>query len=238
MGIKISNILISKNIEINELSGNSIAIDAYNTLYQFLSAIRDRFTGEPLKDSNGKIASHLSGLFYRTSKLIQYGINPIFVFDGEKSELKSKTINERRRIKEKAIENWKKMVKEKKIESIMKYAQSSSFLNLEMVNESKSLLNAMGIPYINALSEGEAQCAKMCENRDVYAVSSQDIDTLLFGSPKLIRNLSITGKRKVPGKSAFFKIKPELIELKELLNTLKISREQLIILGILPKIEF
>jgi len=91
----------------------------------------------------------------------------------------------------------------------------------------------MGIPVVQAKSEGEAQCAFMARKGDVFASASQDYDSLLFGSPKLVRNLSLTGKRKLPRKEVYVEVKPELIELDNVLKTLKITREQLIIMGIL-----
>jgi len=158
MGVQISNILPRKQIEIKELSGRKIAIDAFNWIYQFLSIIRDRETGEPLKDSKGRITSHLSGLFYRTSKLMEAGIRPIYVFDGEPPEFKH-AVGERAERKIEA--QWKLMqaVEEEDVESIRKLSQQTSRLTCEMIEQSKNLLRFMGIPVIQASSEGEAQCS-------------------------------------------------------------------------------
>jgi flap endonuclease-1 len=102
-----------------------------------------------------------------------------------------------------------------------------------MVENSKELLKYMGLPYIQAPSEGEAQCAYICKQKKVFATASQDFDSLLFGSPKLIRNLSITGKRKLPGKNVYIDVNPEIIDLEKILKELKINKNQLIIMGIL-----
>lgn len=231
MGVNLKNIILAKEVEMSNLAGKKIAIDAFNTLYAFLSIIRDRMTGEPLRDSKGRTTSHLSGLFYRTSNLLEAGIKPVFVFDGKPPEFKRKTVEERQRLREEAKKKWEEAVK--KGEKAITYAQAASQLNDEMIEESKKLLNYMGIPWVQAKSEGEFQCAHMCKVGDVWSSGSQDYDSLLVGSPRLVRNLSVTGRRKVPRKEAYIEIKPEMIELDQLLTGLGITQEQLIVLGIL-----
>src|SRR4030042_2988752 len=231
MGLSLGNLIPKKEIEIIELSGKKIAVDAYNNLYQYLTIIRDRVTGEPLKDSKGRVTSHLSGLLYRTANLIDAGIKPIFVFDGRPPDFKDRTIEKRDKIKRDANEKWKDAVE--RGEEAITYAQAATRLTSEMIDDSKKLLDAMGIPYLVAKSEGEAQCAFMCIKKDVDFSASQDFDSLLFGSPYLVRNLSITGKRKIPKHDTYIEVKPEMINLNQMLSDLGITREQLVILGIL-----
>jgi flap endonuclease-1 len=233
MGVQISRIIPKTEIEIENLTGKKIAIDAHNTLFQFLSIIRQKDTGEPLRDSQGRITSHLSGLFYRTLKLMEFDIKPVFVYDGEPPEFKKKTIEERKTVREEAKKKWDLAVKEGRKEDIMVYAQGALKLTDEMMNESKKLLDAMGVPWTDAASEGESQCAFMCRHGDVDYAASQDYDALLFSSPKLVRNLSITGKRKLPRQEVYIEIKPEVIYLDQVLSSLEITQEQLVILGIL-----
>jgi len=233
MGVQISAIIPRTEVELQDLSGRKVAIDAYNILFQFLSIIRQRDTGEPLRDSRGRITSHLSGLFYRTIKLIDTGIKPIYVYDGEPPEFKKKTIEERNSAREEARKKWKKAVKEGRKEDIMVYAQAALKITDEMMKESRKVLDVMGVPWIQAPSEGEAQCALICKNGNADYTGSQDYDALMFSSPRLIRNLSITGKRKLPRQEAYIEIKPEIIELDKVLSSLGINREQLITLGIL-----
>lgn len=232
MGVDIANLVISKELDINTLRTKKVAIDAYNTIYQFLSVIRQR-DGTQLKDSKGRVTSHLSGLFYRTCNLLEYGIKPCFIFDGQAPELKAETQNKRRKIKENAKSEHQKAIDCGDLESARKWGQQTSQLTKEMVSESKKLLFAMGLPYIQAIGEGEAQASWMVKEAMVYATVSQDFDSLLFGTPVLIRNLSISGKRKLPGKQAYVKIKPQIINLKDTLSELKITREELIKVSIL-----
>jgi len=231
--VQLRNIVEAKQIELTDLKGKIIGIDAYNTLYQFLSIIRQKPTGEPLRDSKGRVTSHLSGLFYRTINLIEVGIKPVFVFDGTPPDFKLKTIEEREKIREEAMQKWKEALEKGEEEEVMIYAQAALRLTEEMVEESKRLLSFMGIPFVQAPSEGEAQLAVMCQRNEIHASASQDYDSLLFGSPRLVRNLSITGRRKLPRKEVYIEIKPELIELDSMLQKLGITREQLIIIGML-----
>ncbi len=231
MGVQLRDILPRKETELEELSGKRIAIDAFNALYQFLSIIRDRETGEPLRDSKGRVTSHLSGLFYRTINLMEKGIRPVYVFDGEPPVFKKKTIEERAKIREEMRERFEKAKAIGDVEEIRVTAQATAKLSEEMVEQAKELLTYMGIPWVQAPSEGEAQCAWLAKANKVYAAASQDYDSLLFGSPVLVRNLSITGKRKVPRKNLYIEIKPQIIVLDEVLSVLKITREQLIMLG-------
>jgi len=233
MGVNFSAIVtdIKKEIRLEDLKERKVAIDAFNTIFQFLSIIRDRMTGEPLRDSKGHVTSHLSGLLYRTTNWIEAGIKPVFVFDGEPPKFKHLTIQEREMIRAEARKKWEEA--KKKGEAAMKYAQAASQLTDEMIEDAKTLLEYMGIPTLQAPNEGEAQCAFMTRESDVWATGSQDYDSLMFGSPRLVKNLSITGKRKVSGKEAYIDVNPEIIELKDVLKGLGINQTQLIIMGLL-----
>ncbi len=237
MSVDLSKLVVREKIEMSELSGKTIAIDAYNTIYQFLSIIRQP-DGTPLTDSKGNVTSHLSGLFYRTIEFINAGINPLFVFDGIPSLLKQKTINARMRRRDEALLKWKRSVEEGKLEEARTYAQASTRINREIVESSKRLLALMGVPYITAPSEGEAEASYLCGVGEAYAAASQDYDTLLFGAPVVIRNLTISGRRKLPKKNIYVNVEPERIVLSETLSALGLSREQLVWVGIMLGTDF
>ncbi|MEM1982675.1 MAG: flap endonuclease-1 [Sulfolobales archaeon] len=236
MGVDLRELIPDKAIKVvndlKELHGKVIAIDAYNALYQFLTAIRQP-DGTPLMDSKGRITSHLSGLFYRTINLMESCIKPVYVFDGKPPELKAREIAQRSSIKEEALSKYREALERGDLESAHRYAQISSRLTNEMVDEAKELLDAMGVPWVQAPSEGEAQAAYMTLRNSSWSTASQDYDSLLFGSSRLVRNLTISGKRKLPRKDIYIEVKPEIIELNTLLNILDISREQLIDIAIL-----
>ena len=232
MGVALGDLLTKEKISVNVLAGRKIAVDAYNTLYQFLSTIRQP-DGTPLMDSRGRVTSHLTGLLYRTAKLIEFGLVPAFVFDGVAPEQKERTIAERRTVRSAAEKKWKDALEKGEIEEARKHAQAALKLTPGMVEDAKKLLDAMGLPYVQAPSEGEAQAAYITEQDEVWASASQDYDSLLFGSPVLIRNLTITGRRKLPGKSIYVNVEPEVIKLQQVLEENSITKEQLVEIGIL-----
>lgn len=230
MGLQIGEIIPKKEIQFFDLKGKTIAVDAFNAIYQFLTTIRQP-DGTPLKNSKGEITSHLSGLFYRNIKLITEDIKLIYVFDGEAPELKGQTKEKRLEARRLAKEKYEKAVIEEDVESMGKYAKSEVHLDEKKIKESKELLRAMGIAIIQAPSEGEAQASSLVEQGLGYAVASQDYDCLMFKAPLLIQNLSMSRKRKTL--SGYREVFPQIIKLDEVLKELEINQEQLICLGIL-----
>ena len=232
MGTKIFELISKKDIEISELNNKIIVVDASLYLYQFLATIRQA-DGSLLTDSKGQVTSHLVGLFARTTSLMEQGLKLAFCFDGKPPALKSRERERRKDIKIKAQTEYEVAKKREDIELMKKYAARTSKITPEMMQESKDLLTALGLPVIQSPSEGEAQAAYMVKNKDAYAVSTNDADSLLFGAPKLIKNLSISQKKKIHGKSAYSSAKPQLIELESVLKELGINQDQLITLAIL-----
>jgi flap endonuclease-1 len=199
-----------------------LGIDAFNWLYQFLSIIRQP-DGTPLKDSKGRVTSHLNGLFYRTCKLIEEGVKPCYVFDGKPPEFKKVTA-ERMARKVKAREAYVEARARGDLERARSLAMQTSRLNELMINNSKQLLLALGVPVVQAPSEGEAQIAFMTKQGEFWSAATQDYDVLLFGSPRVVRNLNATGRRGIA---------PELVVLKDVLEKNSLSQKELIMLGIL-----
>ena len=237
MGVNLSGIIQSEPKKLRDFNGWIVAIDAYNTLYQFLSIIRQP-NGTPLVDRMGRVTSHLSGVLYRTTNLVESGIKPVYVFDGKPDELKNNTIAQRKAAKEKAMKEYEKALEEGDMETARMKAQATSKLTWEMVDETKKLLDLMGIPYVQAPSEGEAQASYMTAKGDVNATASQDYDSLLFGASRLIRNMTITGRRKLPRKRVYVNIEPELIDAEKNLKYLGITRKQLVDIAILVGTDF
>ena len=237
LGVNLRDLVPKTVIDLKNLGGKSIAIDAYNALYQFLAIIRQP-DGTPLRDSAGKVTSHLSGLFYRTANIVEMGIKPVYVFDGTPPALKEVEIKRRARTKKEAQVHYKRAFKEGKIEKARMYAQATSRLEDYMAADSKRLLTQMGIPWIQAPSEGEAQAAHIARKGDTDYCGSQDYDSLLFGAPNLIRNITISGRRKLPRKRVYIEVTPEIVELDQVLNKLNVTHQQLIDIGILVGTDF
>jgi len=237
MGVDLADIIPEHAVTLDSLSGKTLAVDAYNALYQFLAIIRQP-DGTPLKDRQGRVTSHLSGLLYRTTNLAEKGIRLAFIFDGKPPEMKALEIKRRRRVKEEAIAHYEVAVRKGRLEEARMYAQATSSLKDLMVDNAKKLLEALGVAWIQAPSEGEAQAAFIAARGDVWAVASQDHDSLLFGAPRMVKNLAITGRRKLPRRDAYVEVEPTLIELPKVLAELSITREQLIDIGILIGTDF
>ena len=237
MGVDLGDVVLKEKRKLGDFKGRIIAIDAYNALYQFISIIRQP-DGTPLTDSNDRVTSHLTGLLYRTANLVEAGIKLVYVFDGKPSPLKMTTVEGRSNIRNKAAEEWKKALEEGDIEKARTKAMQSSRLTPGMVDESKQLLDMLGVPFVQALSEGEAQASCMAKKGEVYAVGSQDFDVLLFNAPWLIRNLTVTGRRKLPRKNVYVNVEPEEIRTENVLKHLDVTIEQFVDIGILVGTDF
>ncbi len=231
MGVALRDIIIEyKGPVAWEALPGVAAVDAHNALYQFLSIIRQP-DGTPLMDKKGRVTSHLSGILFRNANFLDKGVRPVYVFDGPPPDFKQKTIEERRSIRELAGERMKEALLRGDTEEAYKQARSSSRVDRDIIETSKKLLGLMGIPCIEAPSEGEAQAAHMVMQGNASYVVSQDYDTLLFGVPLLVRNLTISGKRKIHGRSVT--LHPERVTLADVLKGLDITRGQLVQIAVL-----
>ncbi|MEK6857690.1 MAG: flap endonuclease-1 [Nanoarchaeota archaeon] len=232
MGVNLRDIIIRKPITLEELKGKIIVIDSFNILFQFLTTIRSR-EGNLLTDSKGNVTSHLIGLFSRTANFMQHGIKPVFVFDGVHPELKHKEIERRIEIKQEAQKKYEQAKAQEDVELMKKYAARTTRLTPQMIDEAKKLVTLLGLPVIQAPSEGEAQASFIVKQGDGWAVSSQDYDSILYATPRLIQNLSIAGKRKKTKTLATVIVSPELIDLKENLQNIGVTQDQLIAIAML-----
>jgi flap endonuclease-1 len=237
LGVNLRTLVPKTRVDFNTLNGKIVAIDAYNALYQFLASIRQP-DGTPLKDRSGRITSHLSGLFYRTVNLAEKGVKVAYVFDGKSPALKEAEIKRRAKVKAEALVKYEQAVKAGKTEVAKRYAQMTSKLKDYMPDDSKRLLTELGIPWIQAPSEGEAQAAYLTTKGDADYCGSQDYDSLLFGAKALARNITVSGRRKVPRKNVYIEVFPEVMKLDQALKELQISRQQLIDVAILVGTDF
>ena len=231
MGVKITDIIPRKQITFEELSHKKIAIDASNMLYQFVSSIRQQ-DGTPLMDSNNKITSHLQGILSRLTNLMFKNIKLAVVFDGKPPILKINEQENRAHRKRLAEEKLAQAKEEEDYDSMLKYSKQTTKITQEMMNEAKELISYLGIPVIQAPSEAEAQASFLAKNKDVDYVASSDMDCLLYGAPQLLTNLTISQRKRLPSGSTV-STRPDLIELDNVLKTLDITQDQLIVIAIL-----
>ena len=238
MGVKkISDLFKGTPIELDQLRQKKLAVDAYNIIYQFLASIRGA-DGSLLANAEGVVTSHLSGLLYRNARLIEKGIQLAYVFDGKPSKLKREEIKRRAEVKRKAREEYEEAIERGDLARARVVAQRTSVVTSSMIDDSKKLLSLMGIPVIEAPQEGEAQAAYLVKQKKVWAAASQDYDSLLFGSPILIRNLTLSGRRRLPRSNRYITVNVEEYHQNELLQALKLTKEQLIDMSILIGTDF
>jgi len=237
MGVDFADAIPREKIQLQDISGWTLAVDGYNTLYQFLAIIRG-MDGGHLKDSRGRVTSHISGLFYRNVNLMELGIKLVYVFDGKPPELKAEEIRRRSAQRSEAKDQYLKALQTGDLVQARKYAEASTVLRRDMVSDAKELLDAMGIPWVDAPSEGEAQASLMAAEGTVKAVASQDHDSLVFGAPILVRNVTISGKRRLPSKGIVINVQPERITLATVLSSTGLAREQLVDFAILLGTDF
>jgi flap endonuclease-1 len=238
VGVALTPIVVKDEVTLGDLRGKRLALDGNGELYQFLALIR-LADGTPLRDDTGRVTSHLSGLFYRTTRLIaDHGLRLVYVFDGRPPALKSAELLRRRGIRQRYEEEHARARAAGDLARAYSKATMTSRLTREMVEEAMVLLRLLGIPVVQAPSEGEAQAAHMARAGTVWAAASKDYDCLLFGAPRLVRFLTISGKEFLPRTGTSRPIRPELIDLHRMLEALGITRDQLVDLGILVGTDF
>ncbi|OQV13890.1 Flap endonuclease 1 [Hypsibius exemplaris] len=203
MGIKDLSKLIQehapaaiKESEMKNYFGRKVAIDASMALYQFMIAIRG--DGDVLTNETGDVTSHLMGMFYRTIRMLDNGIKPVWVFDGKPPELKSVTLAKRKERREGAEKDLEEAKEVGEGEDVEKFQRRLVRVTKQHNDEAKHLLKLMGVPYFEAPSEAEAQCAQLVRDGKVFATATEDMDALTFGSSILLRHMTFSEAKKMP----------------------------------------
>ena len=234
MGIKLKDLVHSEPIIASELAGAIIAIDAPNIVTSLFSFSHKKMDQSKFFfDSTQRPISHLYGLLYRVKFYYSKKILPIFCFDGVDSELKGFHTTDKLHDFQ-FYEKWRNQAlicgDWQKARNI---GLNKNYLWSNIIKESKQLLGALGVPYLTSPASAESQCAQLVKDGIAKYANSQDYDSLLFGCPKIVRNLSKSLKRKIKGKWIYEKVQPELIDLKKILHELRINQFQLVDMGLL-----
>ena len=237
MGLNLKELVVREKTALEALSSKVVAVDAYNAIYQFLASIRGQ-DGMQLSDSEGRVTSHLSGLLHRNAKFLSLGIKPVYVFDGKPPSLKAAEIERRKQVKKDAMVKYERAVAAGNMEDARKFAQQTTSMKDGMVSDSKRLLSYLGIPYVDAPGEGEATAAHLTKTGHAYASASQDFDSILCGTRRMVRNFTNSGRRKMPGRSFYVDVVPEIIDLDRTLASLGLTREQVVDVGIMIGTDF
>ncbi|MBY8988728.1 MAG: hypothetical protein KGD61_09760 [Candidatus Lokiarchaeota archaeon] len=236
MGVKLQDIILKNKIEITKLAGKVIAVDAPNIimgLFNFARKNPDGSYAGLILDRTQRPISHLYGLLYRINFYYSKNIFPIFCFDGLDSELKKIKTKDRLNDFRFTQKLYNSAYQSGDRQLVRQIAMSKEYIWPNMIQESKTLLGALGVPYLNSPASAESQCAQLVKDGIAHFSNSQDFDSLLFGCPKVIQNLSKSLKRKVQGKWRYEKIIPYSINLNENLTRLGIDRFHLVDMAIL-----
>lgn len=236
MGCNLRDLATPENIDLASLSGKRVGIDAFLTAFQFLTTMRDRSPqgdGGPLRAENGKVVSHLMGFLNRTATLLNLGIKPVYIFDGESPELKADELASRRARRDEAERVHKEALAAGDFALAQKMAPRIMHYTQEMVDETKQLLDLLGVPWVVAKAEGEGQAAVMAARGQLDVVATQDWDALLYGTPHLVRNLMSDGSKQ-HGRV----VRAQMIDLDAMLESHDLSRAQLIDLAIMIGTDF
>ena len=231
MGCNLKDIAPKEQTNLKALAGQRVGIDAFLTAFQFLTTMRDRSPqgdGMPLSDDNGNPVSHLMGFLHRTATLIGHGIKPVYVFDGTSPALKADEMAARRKRRLEAEAIHKEALEAGDFTLAQKMAARIMHYSPQMVEETQRLLDLLGVPWVTAAAEGEAQAAVMAAKGQLDVVATQDWDALLYGSPVLIRNMMDDGSKRY-GRV----VHAESINLQTMLTENDLSREQLVDLAIM-----
>ena len=212
-----------KENEIKNFFGRKVAIDASMSLYQFLIAVRQD-GGAMMTSEDGSTTSHLMGMFYRTIRMVENGIKPVYVFDGKPPTMKAGELEKRKEKRDEAQAALEKAKEDGNMEEVDKQNRRLVKVTTEHVNDVKILLKHMGIPFVSAPCEAEAQCAELVKGGKVFAAGTEDMDALTFGTTVLLRHLTFSEARKMPIKE---------FHLNSVLEGFELSQEQFIDLCIL-----
>lgn len=177
--------------------GRRIAVDASQHIYSFLVVV-GRTGDQMLTSEAGDVTSHLQGMFFRTARLLESGMKPVYVFDGKPPALKMEELTRRSGRREEATMSLEEAKEKGNEEEIAKYSKRTVRVTREHNEDCRRLLRLMGVPIVDAPSEAEAQCAAMNKQGLVYAMSSEDMDSITLGTPKLVRNLMAPANAKLP----------------------------------------
>ena len=231
LGCNLRDLATAHPLELNEMAGQKIAVDVFLNAYQFITSLVGQ-DGKPLS-FNGKPVAHLMGFLDRATWMLENGIEPVFIFDGRPHDLKLETLAGRKERKVEAVEKWEAAVEAGDMALAKKLGPQTAEYTRDMVAETKRLFDCLGLVWIEAPMEAEGAGAVRCANGEVAAVASQDWDTLLYGSPVMIRNLTSHGRKKF-GRV----LTAEKVVLKEMLDTHEITKEQLVDLAIMIGTDF
>ncbi|QCC47627.1 flap endonuclease-1 [Halobellus limi] len=219
------SLAVLSDVSFEEVAGSVVAVDAHNWLYRYLTTTVKFTREEAYTTAAGDEVANLIGLVQGLPKFFEHDLVPVFVFDGGVTELKDEEVAERREAREKAEEQRKEAEERGDAVAAARLEARTQRLTDVIHETTRELLELLDVPIVEAPAEGEAQASHMALRGDVDYVGSEDYDTLLFGAPYTLRQLTSKGD-------------PELMDLDATLAEHDITREQLVDVAILCGTDF
>lgn len=219
------DLAVIETVPFDQLSGRIVAVDAHNWLYRYLTTTVRWTDADAYTTEDGTEVANLIGIVRGLPKFFEHELIPIFVFDGEVTDLKADEVAERRAKKEAAVEELEAAREAGDMIEVARYEARTQRLTPTIQRTTRELFDILDIPFIDAPAEGEGQAAAMAQAGDVDYVGTEDYDALLFGAPLTLRQLTSKGD-------------PEVMDLEATLETLEITREQLVDVAILCGTDF
>jgi flap endonuclease-1 len=219
------SLAVISDVSFDDVAGSVVAVDAHNWLYRYLTTtVKFTRDGVYTTDAGDEVAN-LVGIVQGLPKFFEHDIVPVFVFDGGVTDLKDAEVSDRRARRERAEERRQEAEERgDALEAARLEAQTQRLTDV-IQETSRGLLERLDVPIVEAPAEGEAQASHMARRGDADYVGSEDYDTLLFGAPYTLRQLTSKGD-------------PELMDLEATLDELGITREQLVDVAILCGTDF
>ncbi len=203
--------------QIYNYKNQTLAIDANLMIYKIIFAIRK--SGKDIRNNKDKSVTHIHSMLMKLLGFTKYTINAIFVFDGIAPKIKADTLKNRKIFQNYMRNKYYKAVTQ---DEKKKYYYMKSDVTLEEIEEIMELIEIFGFPIINSLEEADSQLAYLSKNNLVDAVVTDDMDILIFGGKKVLKNFTVTKLKKI-----------QEIDLNTILKDFKVTPNQLIDLGIL-----
>lgn len=185
---------------VNALESKRVAVDSYLQLYKYLTAIRGS-QGDYQRNDDGEPISHLIGMMKFSSQLLEARVKPVFVFEGGYPDLKKETLSDRGDKKSNARDEYEAAKERGDDAAMRKWGPRTTRVTDHMVDECKSLFDSLGVPYVDAETEADPQCAKLMNDGVCDYVLSDDSDVLLYGADAILRNWDGSATELLPRKS-------------------------------------
>jgi flap endonuclease-1 len=214
-----------ETVPFEEIRGSTVAIDAHNWLYRYLTTTVKWTSSEAYTTDDGEEVANLIGVVKGLPKLFENDLSPVMVFDGAVTDLKAAEVEERRAARKEAEMELERAREKGDTIAASRLESRTQRLTPTIQETTRELLSLLSVPIVEAPAEGEAQTAYMAKTGDVDYAGTEDYDALLFGSPRTLRGLTSSGD-------------PELMDLERTLSDLDLDLEALIDVGILCGTDF